>query len=138
MNNIHRFFYLVYVIFWLLNEYKYLARIDFSAFDRQGNYELINQLILGNFLFGAIGTIISILILSAKKTGTYLIFTCAIGLTIAAVTIYLDASFTGNAGQAHMSSVLALFAWTIPLVLAGWKGILKDLGAAITKKRDDR
>jgi hypothetical protein len=138
MNNIHRYLYLVYIAIWLLNERKYLDRIDYSAIDGRGNYGLINQLILGNFLFGSIGIIISLLIMSSKKTGAYFIFTCAIGLTIAAGTLYLDALVTGNAAQAHMNSVLALLAWMIPVVVAGWSGIIRDIGAAINKKRDDR
>ena len=137
MNNIHRYLYLVYVTFWLVNECKYLVRIDFSSLDRQGNYALIDQLIFGNLLFGATGIVISLLIMSSKKTGAYLISTCALGLIIASGTLYLDASFTGNAGQAHMNSVLAFFGWIIPLIIAGWSGIFKDLGSAITKKRDD-
>jgi hypothetical protein len=137
MKNIYRYFYLVYVTIWLLNQYKYLARIDYTALVGNKNYVLINELIVGNFLFGAIGLMISVLILSSQKTGVYFIFTCAIGLTIAAVTLYLDASVTVNAGQAHLNSVLALFVWLIPVVIAGWSGIFRDLGAAINKKRDD-
>lgn len=138
MNNIYRYFYLVYVTFWLLNKHKYLARLDFSAFDRQGNYALVDRLIIDNFLFGAIGIVISLLIRSQKKTGAYLISTCAIGLIIAVVTIYLDASFTRNGGQAHVNSVMAFFGWLIPIIIAGWSGIFKDLGSVIIKKREDR
>ncbi|PSB41098.1 hypothetical protein C7B77_27705 [Chamaesiphon polymorphus CCALA 037] len=138
MNNIHRYCYLLYITIWLVNKYKYLTRIDFSSLDRQGNYALVDRLIIDNILFGAIGILISLLIGSQKKTGTYLICTCAIGLTIAAVTIYLDASFTRNGGQAHVNSVIAFFGWMIPIVIAGWKEIFKDLGSAIIKKRDER
>jgi hypothetical protein len=138
MKNIYRYFYVGYVIIWLLNEYKYLRRIDYSALVGTGNYALINELIVGNILFGTIGLMISLLIRSSQKTGIYFIFTCAIGLIIAAVTLYLDASFTVNAGQAHLNSVLAVFGWLIPLIIAGWSGIFKDLGKVITKQRKDR
>ena len=137
MKNIYRYFYVGYVTTWLLNQFKYLARIDYSASVGKENYALINQLIVGNLLFGAIGLMISLLIQSSQKTGIYVVFTCAIGLVIAAVTLYLDASVTGNAAQAHLNSVLAVFTWLIPVVIAGWSGIIKDLGAAINKKRDD-
>lgn len=138
MKNIHRYLYLVYATLWLLNKHKYLTQIDFSSIDRQGNYAIVDRLIIDNFLFGAFGIVISLLIVSQKKTGAYLIFTCAIGLTIAATTIYLDASFTRNGGQAHVNSVIAFFGWTIPIIIAGWRGIFKDLGAVIIKKRSDR
>jgi hypothetical protein len=138
MKNIYRYFYVGYVAIWLLNEYKYLHRIDYLALVGKGNYALINELIVGNLLFGTIGVMISLLIRSSQKTGIYFIFTCAIGLIIAAVTLYLDASFTVNAGQAHLNSVLAVFGWLIPLIIAGWSGIFKDLGKVITKQRKDR
>jgi hypothetical protein len=138
MKNIHRYIYLFYITIWLLNKYKYLTRIDFSSLDRQGNYAIIDRLIIDNFLFGAFGIVISLLIMSQKRTGAYLIFTCAIGLTIAVGTIYLDAAFTRNGGQAHVNSVMAFFGWLIPIIIAGWRGIFKDLGTAIIKKRDDR
>ncbi|AFY96386.1 hypothetical protein [Chamaesiphon minutus] len=138
MKNMHRYLYLVFVTLWLLNQYKYLTRIDFSSLDRQRNYALIDRLIIDNFLFGAFGIVISLLIISQKKTSAYLIFTCALGLAIAIGTIYLDASFTRNGGQAHLNSVMAFFGWMIPISIAGWSGIFKDLGAAIMRKRDDR
>ncbi len=138
MKNIYRYFYIGYVIIWLLNEYKYFNRIDYSALVGKENYALINELIVGNLFFGTIGLMISVLIRSSQKTGIYFIFTCALGLIIAAVTLYLDASFTVNAGQAHLNSVLAVFGWLVPLAIAGWSGIFKDLGQAITKQRKDR
>jgi hypothetical protein len=141
MNHLYRFLYLGYVTVWLLNECKYLGRIDYTTIVGNGNYALINELIIGNFLFGAVGMMISLLIMSSQKTGVYLIFTCSIGLAVAAGTLYLDSSVTGNAGQAHMESTLAFFAWLMPLVILSWSGILKDLGAAIfnhKNKRDDR
>uniref|UniRef100_UPI00286D2747 hypothetical protein n=1 Tax=Chamaesiphon sp. OTE_8_metabat_110 TaxID=2964696 RepID=UPI00286D2747 len=69
MKNIHRYFYLIYVTIWLLNEYKYLHHIDYNAIVGKENYQLINELIIGNFLFGAIVLMISLLILSSRKTG---------------------------------------------------------------------
>ncbi|WP_309742727.1 hypothetical protein [Chamaesiphon sp. OTE_20_metabat_361] len=138
MKNIHRYLYLIYVTIWLLNEYKYFRRIDYNAIVGKENYQLINELIIGNFLFGAIGLTISLLILSSRKTGIYFIFTCAIGLAIAAATLYLDATVTANAAQAHLNSVMALFVWLMPIVIAGWQGIIKDVGAAINKSRKDR
>ena len=65
MKNIHRYLYILYVTIWLLNEYKYLHRIDYNALVGQENYLLINELIIGNFLFGAIGLMISLLISSS-------------------------------------------------------------------------
>jgi hypothetical protein len=138
MNHIYRFLYLVYVTIWLLSEYKYFHQIEYSPLAVRKNFDLINELILGNFLFGSIGILISLLLMSYKKTGIYFIFTCAIGLAIAVGTLYLDSSVTGNAAQAHMNSVLALVVWMIPVVLSGWMGILKDLVAAINHKRDGR
>jgi hypothetical protein len=138
MKNIHRYLYILYVTIWLLNKYKYLHRIDFHAIVGQENYRLINELIIGNFLFGAIGLMISLLIGSSRRTGIYFIFTCSIGLTIAAATLYLDATVTANAAQAHLNSVIALFVWLIPIVIAGWRGIIKDLGKAIYQNRKDR
>jgi hypothetical protein len=138
MKNIHRYFYLIYVTIWLLNEYKYLSHIDYNPIVGKENYLLINELIIGNFLFGAIGLMISLLILSSRKTGSYFMFTCSIGLAIAAGALYLDATVTANAAQAHPNSVIALVAWLIPIVIAGWRGIIKDLGRAINKQRKDR
>ncbi|WP_310486726.1 hypothetical protein [Chamaesiphon sp. VAR_69_metabat_338] len=134
MNHLYRFLYLGYVIIWLLNESKYLGRIDYTSIVGKGNYALIHELIIGNLLFGTIGLMISVLIGSSQKTNIYFICTCAIGLAVAAGTLYLDSSVTGNAGQAHMDSVLALFAWLLPWVGFGWRGIIKDLAAAIFKQ----
>jgi hypothetical protein len=140
VNHLYRFVYLAYITIWLLNEFKYLSRIDYTSIVGKGNYALIHELIIGNLLFGAVGLVISLLIGSSQKTNIYFICTCALGLGIAAGTLYLDSSVTGN-GQAHMDSVLALFAWLIPLVGFGWRGIIKDLGAAIfrqNKKHNNR
>ena len=138
MKNIHRYLYILYVTIWLLNEYKYLHRIDYNALVGQENYLLINELIIGNFLFGAIGLMISLLIGSSRTTGIYFIFTCSIGLAVAAATLSLDATVTVNAAQAHLNSVVALFVWLIPIVIAGWRGIIKDVGKAIHKHGKDR
>jgi Zn-dependent protease len=138
ITNIHRYFYLFYVSLWLIGEGQYLYRMDYSAIDGGKNYDVINEMILVNFLFGSIGIIFSLLILSSKKTGVYFICTCAIGLAIAGGTLYLDSLVTGNAAQAHMNSVLAFFIWLIPVVSGGWIGIVKDIRAAINKQRDDR
>jgi hypothetical protein len=143
--HLYRCLYLGYATIWLLNEYKYLGRIDYATPVGNGNYALnyalINELIIGNLLFGAIGIAISLLIGSSQKTWLYFIYTCTIGLAIAIATLYLDSSVTSNAAQAHMNSVFAVFAWLLPLSLAAWRGIFKDLGAAIFKhkqKRDDQ
>jgi Zn-dependent protease len=138
ITNIHRYFYLFYVSLWLIGEGQYLYRMDYSAIDGGKNYDVINEMILVNFLFGSIGIIFSLLILSSKKIGVYFICTCAIGLAIAGGTLYLDSLVTGNAAQAHMNSVLAFFIWLIPVVSGGWIGIVKDIRAAINKQRDDR
>jgi hypothetical protein len=138
MKNIFRYLYFGYVAIWLLNEYKYLRRIEYTAIVGKGNYQLIDELIVGNFLFGAIGLMISVLAISSQKTGIYFIFTCSIGLAIAAGTLYLDATVTANAGQAHLNSALALFVWMIPVIIAGWRGIIKDIGKAINKNHKER
>jgi hypothetical protein len=135
VNSPYRFVYIGYVIVWLLNEYKYIDLIDYKMTVGNGNYALINELIIGNFLFGSIGIIISLLIMSSKKTNMYFICTCAIGLAIAAGTLYLDSSVTGNAAQAHMSSVFALFTWLLPISMFAWRGIFKDLGAAVFRRK---
>lgn len=138
MKHIYRYIYVFYVAIWVISQAKQLERIDYQGNGGNQNYEIINTLIFGNFLFGLIGLVFSLLILAIEKTNIYLIWTCAIGLAIAGGTLYLDATFTGNAAQAHMNSVLALFVWLAPVVICGWMGIVKDIGAAITKNRDDR
>ncbi len=141
MNYLYRFLYLGYITIWLLNESKYLGRIDYAMPIGNGNYALINELIVGNLLFGSIGIAISLLIVSSQKNWLYFICTCAIGLAIAIATVYLDASVTSNTAQAQMNSVFALFGWLLPISLSAWRGIFKDLGAAIFNRRnkhDDR
>jgi hypothetical protein len=135
VNHLYRFVYLGYVTIWLLNEYQYLDRIDYMTLIGNGNYAIINELIIGNLLFGSIGIMISLLIMSSQKTRLYFICTCAIGLAIAIATLYLDSSVTGNAGQAHMNSVLAVFAWLLSISISTWRGIIKDLGTAIFKSK---
>jgi hypothetical protein len=141
VNHLYRFLYLGYTTVWLLNEYKYLARIDYSKAIGNTNYALINELIIGNLLFGAIGIAMSLLIGSSQKNWVYFIYTCASGLTIAIATLYLDAAFTNRAAQANINSVLALFAWLLTTSLSTWRGIFNDLAVAISNrqnKRDDR
>jgi hypothetical protein len=141
VNYLYRFLYLGYITVWLLNEYKYVGRIDYSMPVGNSNYALINELIIGNLLFGAIGIAISLLIVSSQKTWLYFICTCAIGMAIEIVILYLDSVVTSNTAQAHMNSVYALFVWLLPISLATWRGIFQDLVAAIVKrkhKRDDR
>lgn len=145
MNHLHRYFYLAYVVVWLLNEYKYLSQIDYTTAVGNGNYALIDELIIGNLLFGSIGTIVSLLLGVSNKTSIYFICNCTIGLAIAAGTLYLDSAVTANAGQAHLNSVFALFAWLLTISISTWRGIIKDLAAAIFKigskrnhKHDDR
>jgi hypothetical protein len=141
VNYLYRFLYLGYLTVWLLNESKYLGRIDYAMPVGNENYVLINELIVGNLLFGAIGIALSLLILSSQKTWLYFICTCAIGVAIAIATVCLDASVTSNTAQAQMNSVLALFAWLLTASLFAWRGIFQDLGAAIVKrkhKRDNR
>ena len=141
MNYLYRFLYLGYITIWLLNEYKYVGRIDYSMPIGNGNYALINELIIGNLLFGAIGVTLSLLIVSSQKNWLYFICTCATGVAIEIAILYLDSAVTSNTAQAHMNSVYALFAWLLPISLATWRGIFKDLVAAIVKrkhKRDDR
>jgi hypothetical protein len=138
VNHLYRFLYLGYITIWLLNEYKYVGRIDYSMPVGNGNYALINELIVGNLLFGAIGIAISLLIVSSQKTWIYFICTCAIGVTIEIAILYLDSAVTSNTAQAHVNSVYALFAWLLPISLATWRGIFKDLGAAIFNKKNKR
>jgi hypothetical protein len=141
VNHLYRFLYLGYITVWLLNESKYLGRIDYTMPVGNGNYALINELIIGNVLFGSIGIALSLLIGSSQKNWLYFIYTCTIGLAIAIATLYLDSSVTSNTAQAHMNSVYALFVWLLPISLSAWRGIFKDLGAAIFKyknKRNDR
>jgi hypothetical protein len=89
--HLYRCLYLGYATIWLLNEYKYLGRIDYATPVGNGNYALnyalINELIIGNLLFGAIGIAISLLIGSSQKTWLYFIYTCTIGLAIAIATL---------------------------------------------------
>jgi hypothetical protein len=138
VNYLYRFLYLGYITVWLLNEYKYLGRIDYSMLVGNENYALINELIIGNLLFGAIGIAISLLIVSSQKTWVYFIWTCTIGLAIAIATLYLDAAFTNRAAQAHVNSVLALFLWLLTGSLSTWRGIFKDLGTAIFNRKNKR
>lgn len=138
INHLHRYIYLIYIAIWLQGVGKHLNGIEYSLTSGQHNYAIVDRMILANFLFGAIGMMLSLAIRSRKKTGVYFIFTCAIGLTIAVGTLYLDSLVTGNAAQAHMNSILAFCAWMIPVVVSGWIGIIKDLGAAINKQRNDR
>lgn len=142
MIHLYRCLYLGYTTIWLLNEYKYLGRIDYATPVGNGNYALnyalINELIIGNLLFGAIGIAISLLIGVSQKTWRYFICTCTIGLAIAIATLYLDSLVTSNAAQAHMNSVFAVFAWLLPSALSAWRGIFRDVGVAIFKRKHQR
>jgi hypothetical protein len=138
MNNNYRYIYIFYMAIWLICEGRYFHQIsDFLSREESVSMS-VNETLVTNFRFGAIGLILSLIILLTKKTGVYFIYTCAIGLLMAGITAHLDDLEPSSGAQSHINSANSLGIWLLLMAVACTIQIvtfLADLGA---KVRDDR
>jgi hypothetical protein len=138
MNNNYRYIYIFYMAIWLICEGRYFHQIsDFLSREESVSMS-VNETLVTNFRFGAIGLILSLIILLTKKTGAYFIYTCAIGLVMAGITSHLDDLEPSSGAQSHINSAASLGIWLLLMAVALTIQIVTFLVNLGAKVRDDR
>jgi uncharacterized membrane protein len=138
MNNHYRYIYISYMAIWLLCEGRYFHQIsDFLSREESVSMS-VNETLVTNFRFGAIGLILSLIILLTKKTGVYFIYTCAIGLVMAGITSHLDDLEPSSGAQSHINSATSLGIWLLLMAIICSIWLVKALVNLVAKIRDDR
>jgi uncharacterized membrane protein len=123
---------------WLLCEGRYFHQIsDFLSREESVSMS-VNETLVTNFRFGAIGLILSLIILLTKKTGVYFIYTCAIGLVMAGITSHLDDLEPSSGAQSHINSATSLGIWLLLMAIICSIWLVKALVNLVAKIRDDR
>ncbi len=138
MNNKYRYIYIFYLAIWLLCEGQYFHQIADFLSREESIHSIVNDAIVTNFRFGAIGLILSLIILLTKKTGVYFIYTCAIGLVMAGVTAHLDDLEPSSGAQSHMNSTASLGIWILIIAIICSIWIVKVLVNLVAQIRADR
>ncbi len=137
MNNNYRYIYIFYLAIWSVCQGRYFHQIADFLSREESIYSSINDATVTNFRFGAIGLMLSLIILLTKKTGVYFIYTCAIGLVMAGVIAHLDDLEPSSGAQSHMNSASNLGGWILLMAIVCSIWSVKTLVNLVVKIRED-